>query len=72
MDWKSYYSVKLYFLGYIIALEAAGADLECEGGTAEFGLNFNQIRFPGAPGMVLGMADFIAGYCVFSADIASP
>ena len=72
MDWKSTYKVKLYFLGNIIALEAAGTDLKGNRGSPEFGLYINQVRFPCSAGMVLGMADLVTCHGVFSANIASP
>ena len=62
----------LYFFCDVITLQAAGTYLQCNGSTAKFGLYFNQIRFPGSAGMVLGMANLIASDGVFPANIASP
>ena len=63
---------RLDFLGNIVAFEAAGADLQRDGCSRKFSLYFYQVWFPCPAGMILGVADFIAGDCVFSADIASP
>ena len=62
----------LYFFGYIIALETAGADFEGNGGSPEFCLYLDQVWFPGPAGMILGMADLVTGHGVFSANIAGP
>jgi len=65
-------AIKLYFLGDIIAFEAASADFQGNGGTSQFGLYVDQVGFPGTAGMIFGMADLITRDGVFSANIASP
>ena len=71
MDGKQFRRLNLNFLGYIIAFKTAGADFQGYGRSSKFGFNLYQIRFPGSSGSVLGVADLIAGDCVFSANIAS-
>jgi hypothetical protein len=62
----------LNFFGDKVAFEASGADLKGKSSALYLGLDLNQVRFPGTAGMVLGMAHRIAGYGVFSANIAGP
>jgi len=65
-------SLKLYLSGKIIALETPGANFQGNSGSVQFSLHLLQIWFPGPPGMILRMANLVAGNGVFSANIAGP
>jgi hypothetical protein len=60
----------LHLFGNEIAPQAAGAKFKGNRGSPNFGFYFDQIRLPGAAGMILRMTYLIAGYRMFSADIA--
>jgi hypothetical protein len=62
----------LDFPGNLVALEAAGADLKGYRGAVELGFYLLEVRFPGAAGVVVGVAYLVPGDGVFSADIATP
>jgi hypothetical protein len=62
----------LHFFGDKITLEAAGAHFYGKSGAVDFGFYLHQIGFPSPPGAVFGMAYFIAGYGMFSAQFTSP
>jgi hypothetical protein len=62
----------LHLFGNQIAPQAAGAKLEGNRGSPNFGFYFDQIRLPCAAGMILGVTYLVAGYRMFSADIAGP
>jgi hypothetical protein len=67
-----FWSLWLHFFGNKITFEAAGAYFYRKGGTFNFGFYFNQIRLPGPPSAVFGMAYLIAGHGMFSAKITGP
>jgi hypothetical protein len=56
----------------IVAFQAAGAYFQRKSRTFDLGFNLLKIGFPGPPGAVFGVADFIAGSRMFSAKIAGP
>lgn len=62
----------LYLLGNVIASKAAGTDFKGNGGSLNFRLDFYQIGFPGAAGMIFRMTHFITSNGMFSANIAGP
>jgi hypothetical protein len=57
------------FFLYKIAFQAAGAHFQGESGAINLGFYLYQVGFPGPPGAVFGVADFIAGHGMFSANI---
>jgi hypothetical protein len=58
------------FFCYVVAFKTPGADFDGNRGALDFGLDFVQIRLPGAAGTVLGVAHFVAGNGVFATYIA--
>lgn len=60
----------LYLLGDVVALQAAGAELDRDRRALDFGLDLDQVGLPGPPAVVLGVADLVARNRVFSANIA--
>ena len=62
----------LDFFGDKVAFEAAGAYFYRKSSALNLGFYLNQIGFPGPPGAVFGVANLIAGHCMFSAQITSP
>jgi hypothetical protein len=69
LDGRVFYR-PLDLFGDKVAFEAAGADLQGYRGALYFGLYLEQIRLPGAAGMILGVTHLIAGDGVFSTNIA--
>jgi hypothetical protein len=68
---KPTYSLSDFFC-YKIAFQAAGADFKGNRGSPDFSLYLDEVRFPGAAAVVLGMAYRVSANRVFAANIASP
>jgi hypothetical protein len=56
---------------YKVAFQAAGAHFQGKSGAINLGFYLYQVGFPGPPGAVFGVADFIASHGMFSAKITS-
>ena len=61
----------LNLLGYITALEAAGAHLDMQGRSADFCLYFDNIRLPQTAGVVIGLADLVSTHRSLAANFTS-
>jgi hypothetical protein len=49
------------FFRYKITFQTTGTHFQGESGAVNFGFYLYKVRFPGAPGAVFGVANFIAG-----------
>ena len=62
----------LNLLGYITALEAAGAHLDMHGRSAENRLYADNIRYPQTAGMIIGLTYFVSAHRAFAANFTFP
>ena len=62
----------LNLLGYITALEAAGAHLDMHSCSTEDSLYADNIRFPQTAGMIIGLTDFVSAHHTLAANFTFP